>query len=92
MDIDNTICKTEGMDYKNAEPIHERIKYINELYDSGNCIVYWTSRGVGSGLDFRELTEQQLKDWKCRYDKLEMDKPIYDLFIDDKVKNASRIK
>ena len=30
VDIDNTICNTEGTDYKNAIPIKERIEKIRE--------------------------------------------------------------
>jgi hypothetical protein len=31
-----------------------------------------------------ELTENQLKDWGCKYNELIMGKPHADLFIDDK--------
>ena len=84
VDIDNTITVTTGMDYKNAIPLPKKIKTINRLYETGNEIIYWTARGVGSGTDYRELTESQLKEWGCKYHKLRLDKPIYDIFIDDK--------
>lgn len=90
VDIDNTICTTEGMAYRDAEPIPERIKMLNEMYDEGNILIYWTSRGVGSRMDFRELTEGQLKRWKVKYDELQMDKPVFDLLIDDKAIEAKR--
>ena len=83
VDIDDTICKTQGMDYENAKPIYERIQYVNDLFDRGHEIVYWTARGTGRGLDFRELTEAQLTQWGCKYTRLEF-KPAYDLFVDDK--------
>ena len=50
IDIDGTIC-TEHFDndgkknYSKATPIKNRIKYLNELYDQGNEIHYWTARG-----------------------------------------------
>jgi len=30
------------------------------------------------------LTQQQLSDWGCKYHELRVDKPFYDLFIEDK--------
>jgi len=84
VDIDNTITVTNGMKYMSAYPIYSKIKKINELYDFGNHIVYWTARGMGSGIDYRELTETQLLEWGCKYHELRMDKPVYDVFIDDK--------
>lgn len=89
VDIDNTICKTPGTDYRNAVPLPHRIERINNLFDSGHIIIYWTSRGVGSGKNYRELTMRQLRLWGCKFHKLELDKPLFDLFIDDKNMNAN---
>ena len=89
VDIDETICKSpESRDYSLAEPMMERIKKINRLYESGNKIVYWTARGTGSGIDWREVTEKQFKKWGVKYHELRLGKPIYDLFIDDKNINS----
>lgn len=87
IDIDNTICRTEGLDYKNAEPIYERIEKFNKLYDEGNIIWYQTSRGYVTGIDWREVTEKQLKEWGVKYHKLLFDKPDADVYIDDKASN-----
>lgn len=85
VDIDETICNSpENRNYKLAKPIIENIKKINELYYNGNTIVYWTARGTGSGIDWREVTEKQFKEWEVKYHDLKFGKPIYDLFIDDK--------
>lgn len=85
VDIDETICSSpENRNYKLAKPIIENIKKINELYYNGNTIVYWTARGTGSGIDWREVTEKQFKEWEVKYHDLKFGKPIYDLFIDDK--------
>lgn len=89
VDIDNTICTTPGTDYHNAIPNHNRINRINNLYKSGHKIIYWTSRGVGTGKNLRELTEKQLTKWGCMYHVLELNKPLFDLFIDDKVLNSN---
>ena len=85
VDIDETICDTpESRDYGLSTPINERIKKINALYDKGHTIIYWTARGTGSGIDSRETTERQFKDWGVKYHELRLKKPIYDLFICDK--------
>jgi len=89
VDIDNTICKTPGSDYKNAVPNYNRITRINNLYDSGHIIIYWTSRGIKEKKNLRPLTLKQLEDWGCKYHKLDMEKPLFDLLIDDNTLNAN---
>ena len=89
VDIDETICiSPEDRDYSKAKPIQKNINKINELYDNGNTIVYWTARGTGSGIDWTELTVMQLKEWGAKYNQVKLGKPVYDLFIDDKNINA----
>lgn len=91
VDIDETICRSpEDRDYSKAIPITSHIHKINELYDAGNTIVYWTARGTGSGIDWREVTEKQFKKWGVKHHGLKLGKPIYDLFIDDKNINTDR--
>jgi len=83
VDIDNTICKTSGNDYHNSIPILEVIAEVNRLYDEGNYITYWTSRGSKSGKEWKEFTAKQLKSWGVKYNELRFDsKP--DVLIDDK--------
>ena len=85
VDIDETICKTpESRDYKDAQPILENISKINKLYDEGNTIVYWTARGSRKQKNWYDLTSKQLELWGAKYNELRVDKPYYDLFIDDK--------
>ena len=45
-DIDDTICKTKGIDYSKSTPYFERIEQINRLYDKGNIIKLYTARGT----------------------------------------------
>lgn len=91
VDIDETICiSPEDRDYSKANPITENIEKINQLHDTGNTVVYWTARGTGSGIDWREVTEKQFKEWGVKYHDLKFGKPIYDLFVDDKNINSSR--
>lgn len=91
VDIDGTICNTIGMSYETAEPAFDKIEKINKLYDEGHNIVYWTSRGVVTGINWRELTTKQLKEWGCKYHELRLDKPYYDIFIDDKSLKPERM-
>ena len=89
VDIDETICiSPEDRDYSKAVPIEKNIKKINCMYDSGDKIVYWTARGTGSGINWREVTERQFNSWGVKYHELYFGKPIYDLFIDDKNINS----
>lgn len=89
VDIDETICETpKDRDYSKAIPIKNNIEKINELYKSGNTIIYWTARGTGSGIDWLEITKKQFEDWKVLYHELKFKKPIYDLFICDKTVNS----
>jgi len=84
VDIDETICTSPAdRDYEKAVPIKKNIDKINSLYYT-NTIVYWTARGTGSGIDWREVTERQFEEWGVLYHDLKFGKPIYDLFIDDK--------
>ncbi len=89
VDIDETICVSpEDRDYSKAIPIQKNIEKINNLYYNGHTIVYWTARGTGSGIDWRQTTEQQFEKWGVEYHELKLGKPIYDLFIDDKNINS----
>ena len=100
VDIDETICKSSfkslygaktgltSINYEKAVPIGENITKINELYESGHTIIYWTARGTGTGIDWRNVTERQFEKWGVKYHQLKFGKPIYDLFIDDKNINS----
>lgn len=86
VDIDETICITPDNPrvYEQSLPIRENINKINDLYDKGNKIVYWTARGSRSGIDWYDLTKKQLVEWGAKHHDLRLDKPYYDMFIDDK--------
>jgi hypothetical protein len=88
VDIDGTICNNTFGAYEEAVPIDENIDKINNLYDEGNTVVYWTARGTQTGKDWRELTLSQFKKWGVKFHDLKLQKPHYDLFIDDKSINA----
>ena len=89
VDIDETICiSPEDRDYAKAVPIEKNINKINKLYEAGNNVVYWTARGTGSGIDWREVTEKQFHRWGVKYHDILFGKPMYDIFICDKVVNS----
>jgi histidinol phosphatase-like enzyme len=88
IDIDETICRSPNKDYTNSVPIKENIDKANKLYEQGNYIVYWTARGSSSGIDWTQLTHEQLKNWGVKFHELRLGKPSYDLFIDDKALNV----
>jgi hypothetical protein len=88
VDVDGTICTNTEGDYHHAQPYMDRIHALNQLYDRGHEIHYWTARGSASGKDWTELTHNQLTDWGCRYSTLKLGKPSYDVWIDDKALSA----
>ena len=91
VDIDDTICRTPKINnrpqYDKSEPIQYRIDMINDLYDAGNTIIYWTARGSSSGIDHTELTRKQLISWGVKCHDIRLGKPSYDIWIDDKAFN-----
>ena len=90
VDIDDTICYRDNTDarYDTAQPYPDRIQRINQLFDEGNEIVYWTARGTKTEINWYKITHDQLTRWGAKYTELRMGKPKYDLFIDDKNINS----
>ena len=93
VDIDETICtKSPNNDYSKALPLKENIKRINQLYNSGHMITYWSARGTGTGINWRDVTIKQFENWGVKYHHLSLgEKPIFDLLIDDRVLNISQL-
>ncbi len=90
VDIDETICETpEDRDYTKSVPIPERIAKVNQLYENGHTIVYWTARGTKTGLEWTDLTRNQLIEWGAKFHDLKLGKPYYDLFVDDRNINTT---
>ena len=90
VDIDETICKTpKNRDYNKSTPIVKNIEKINEMYDKGHTIVYWTARGTSSGKDYSQITKKSLSDWGAKFHELKFGKPMYDIIICDKAINSN---
>ena len=89
-DLDNTLVKTNGSDYKNSTPIPEAIEKVREYKRRGDHIIIMTARGSGSKKDQRELTAKQLEEFGIPFDQLIVGlKPGgVDYFVDDKAINA----
>jgi len=87
-DLDNTICATPfSKNYEGSVPYQVVIDKISSLKED-HYIKIFTARGSGSGIDWREFTEAQLKKWGAPYDELILGKPSFDIFIDDKAENS----
>lgn len=94
VDIDETICfYSKKRRYDLAEPNFFNIEKINNLYDKGWTIIYWTARGSSSGIDYKEFTFNQLKTWGCKFHNLicGIEKGSYNLVIDDKAKRIEEL-
>jgi hypothetical protein len=98
VDIDETICFYDEVialdgkkDYTKAIPNYENIEKINNLFDAGNTIIYWTARGSRSGIDWTDFTKGQLSTWNVKFHDIKCNKPYYDIFIDDRTKRIEEI-
>ena len=103
VDIDETICfYPKKRRYDMAVGHMENIAKINDLYDQGWHVVYWTARGGSAksrkaGRCYYDFTWKQLESWGCKFHDLstgtkgEFIKPPYDLVIDDKAKRIEEL-
>ena len=91
-DIDGVIAKIEkDNNYALTEPNKPMIDVINKLYHMGNYILLLTARGYVTGIDWREITEQQLKKWGLEYHELYFGKPNADYYVDDKMIHMNKL-
>lgn len=92
-DIDGVIAQLEeNNDYSKSRPNTELITIINKLFDMGNEIILLTARGYVTGIDWREVTERQLKNWGLNYHELQFGKPNADYYIDDKMLSMEELR
>ena len=75
------------MDYSTAQPMLDRISRVNSLYTDGNLIKIFTARGSETGINWKNVTETQLKAWGLKYHQLILGKPAADIYVDDKACN-----
>ena len=78
VDLDNTLCRTIGIDYQGAVPIFSRIDKINEASKDHFIVIssgrHWSNLG---------LTLEQLESWGVNYDSVILGQPPADI-IDDR--------
>ena len=68
VDIDETICRyVDERYYPHAIPIQENINKINKLFREGHKITYYTARGSVTGINWYDITKEQLDKWGCKY-------------------------
>lgn len=84
IDYDGTLTTDEGEPYwvdpLDDYPREEMIELVNDLYNKGNTIVIYTARRE----EVREEVEYYLNKWDVKYHALRMEKPGFDLLIDDR--------
>ena len=83
-DLDGTLCTNTEGEYESAVPFSERISKVNALYEEGSNILIFTARGTVTGINWRPLTENQLKLWGVKYHELRLGKPFADIYVDDR--------
>lgn len=89
-DLDGTLC-TKEKDHKKSKPFEERINYVNQLYAEGNDIMIDTARGSETGINWKELTKKQLKEWGVKYHRLRVGEKLHaDCYVDDKAQNSNQ--
>lgn len=92
-DIDGVIAaKTPANDYAQAVPMEKNIQLLNALYQRGCHIVLFTARGYQTGLDWKQITLEQMKWWGVQYHELLFGKPDADIYIDDKFFDLETLK
>jgi len=83
-DFDSTITTGEGdpwwVDNLNEEPDWDMIEVVNDLYKINHTIIIYTARRE----EVREETEYFLNKWGVMHHALRMEKPGFDLLIDDR--------
>lgn len=84
VDFDSTLTTGAGepwwVDSLDEEPRDEMIELVNDLYKQNHTIIIYTARRE----EVREETEYFLDKWDVMYHSLDMEKPGYDLLIDDR--------
>ncbi len=85
-DIDGVVAAfNPDLTYDTSGPNERMIQIINQLYDAGNRIVLFTARGYKTGIDWSEVTKEQMDRWGVKYHELKFGKPNADYYIDDKM-------
>ncbi|QHQ60678.1 hypothetical protein Ana3638_07750 [Anaerocolumna sedimenticola] len=91
-DIDGVIANlVPDNNYSLATPNVRIIDVINRLYSMDNYIVLLTARGYATGIDWKDTTVKQMKEWGVSYHELHFGKPNADFYIDDKMMDLNKL-
>lgn len=92
-DLDGTLCdENKNLDYTKSKPFLEMIRLVNTLYENGHTIKIFTGRGASTGIDWKDFTVKQLKNWEIKYHEFITGKPHHDIYIDNKCLNAQELR
>ena len=92
-DIDGVIATlTPDNDYTLAEPRKDIVKLINRLFDAGHQITLHSARGTVTGIDWTEVTVDQMRRWGVKYHELVFGKPAADYYVDDRMISVERLE
>jgi CMP-N,N'-diacetyllegionaminic acid synthase len=84
-DIDGVIASiAPENDYNLSLPRERVIGRIRQFHQMGYRIILFTARGTMTGIDWRLVTEKQMREWQVPYDELCFGKPAADYYIDDR--------
>jgi CMP-N,N'-diacetyllegionaminic acid synthase len=85
-DMDGVIATlVPDNNYLEAAPYAPAVDVVNRLHDAGNRIVIYTARGSMTGIDWTDITYDQLRRWGVRHHELRFGKPAADFYIDDRM-------
>lgn len=91
-DIDGVVAQlSPNNQYNLAQPNLEVIEKINRLYREGHTIILFTARGTKTGIDWQEVTRNQMDTWGVHYHELKFGKPAADYYIDDRSIDISKL-
>lgn len=84
VDFDSTLTKGTGkpwwQDRFDEEPRWDMIELVNDLYKQNHTIIVYTARRE----EVRDETQYFLNKWGVMHHALRMEKPGFDLLIDDR--------
>lgn len=85
VDIDGVLATlVPDNDYSRCQPMTENIRIINNLYAAGHRIILFTARGSATGIDWEDVTRNQMNQWGVNHHILQFGKPAADFYIDDR--------
>jgi len=92
IDVDGTLCSNTNGSYEAALPFEDAIESVKLIFENGGRVILFTARGSTTGIDWRGLTESQMKKWGVPFHELILGKPFGDYYIDDKALHADVLR